>query len=99
MIKSAKEARALVKLAESGYIKGKGNGFFGYKEAKLGLKALDWPEVQELLIYLKRIKQIPEIPEFDSAPIAQVDAMCDLADEALEKFNSAAALSQSEEKK
>lgn len=49
-------------------------------------RTLNSEAVQELVSYLKRIKQIPEMSEFDSAPIAQVDAMCDLVDEALKKF-------------
>lgn len=39
--------------------------------------------IKVLVDYLKRIKKIPDMVDFGSEPISQVDAMCEIADEAL----------------
>lgn len=85
---NAREARDIVKKwEESEGCPPDQDRNLGYADGYLA--SLEGPEVKALVDALERIRHIPDIPDFDSAPIEQVDAMCDEVDSALSQYREA----------
>lgn len=63
-----------------------GSYYCSFERAVAYLDAIEGDGVNLLINALKTIAHIPDVPDFDSSPIAQVDAMCAIANKALEEF-------------